>query len=141
MAQKSAGRKSAMTKEHKDALATGRTEGRTVRRYLEALESNRPKRGRKRTHESIERRLAAIAESIDTADPLTALKMTQERMDLENELAALGAGDDMVEAQAQFVAIAASYSARQGISYGAWREIGVPAAVLKEAGLSRSNVY
>jgi hypothetical protein len=127
-----------MTKQHKDALATGRTEGRTVRRYLEALESNRPKRGRKRTPESIERRLVAISETIDTVDRLSALKLTQERMDLESELAALGAGDDLAEAQAEFIAIAEAYSERQGISYSAWREIGVPAAVLRDAGLSRS---
>jgi hypothetical protein len=127
-----------MTKEHKEALAIGRTEGRTVRRYLEALESNRPKRGRKRTAESIERRLAVIGESLDSADPLTALKLTQERMDLEAELATLGGGEDLAELESEFVAIAASYSTRQGISYGAWREIGVPAAVLKEAGVSRS---
>jgi hypothetical protein len=36
------------------------------------------------------------------------------------------------------VEVAASYSARQGISYDAWREIGVPAAVLREAGVSRA---
>ena len=38
--------------------ASGRTSGNAVRRYLEALENNRPKRGRKRTPESINARLA-----------------------------------------------------------------------------------
>jgi hypothetical protein len=37
-----------------------------------------------------------------------------------------------------FVKVAASYSARQGISYASWREVGVPAAVLKRAKISRS---
>ncbi len=127
-----------MTKEHKEALAVGRTEGRTVRRYLEALDSNRPQRGRKRTPESIERRLSVIGDTIDGADPLTVLKLTQERMDLEAELATLGAGEDLQQLEDEFVEVAASYSARQGISYSAWREIGVPAAVLKEAGVSRA---
>ena len=36
-----------MSADHKAALAKGREEGRIVRRYLEALESNRPRRGRK----------------------------------------------------------------------------------------------
>ena len=42
-----------MSNEHKQALAEGREQGRGVRLYLEALEKNRPKRGRKRTSDSI----------------------------------------------------------------------------------------
>ena len=38
-----------------------------------------------------------------------------------------------------FITVAKSYSARQGISYATWREIGVDAAVLKRAGISRSD--
>ena len=38
-----------MTDEHKAALAQGRSEGRAVRDYLDALRANKPKRGRKRT--------------------------------------------------------------------------------------------
>ena len=47
-----------MSDDHKAALAAGRNEGRAVRRYLEALEAHKPKRGRKRTPESIQKRLA-----------------------------------------------------------------------------------
>jgi hypothetical protein len=46
--------KRAMSKQHKAALAVGRAEGLAVRRYLDALEAHKPKRGRKRTPESIE---------------------------------------------------------------------------------------
>ena len=56
MAEKKA-RKRSMSDDHKAALAAGRNEGRAVRRYLEALEAHKPKRGRKRTPESIEKRL------------------------------------------------------------------------------------
>ncbi len=48
----------AVTAEHKAAMAVGRNESRSVRLYLEALTANRPKRGRKRTAESIAKRLA-----------------------------------------------------------------------------------
>src|SRR5438067_1738803 len=47
--------KSPMSAQHKEALAVGREQGRAVRRYLEALEANRPKRGRKRTTDSVKR--------------------------------------------------------------------------------------
>ena len=50
-----------MTAEHKAALAQGRAEGRAVKEYLEALSANKPKRGRKRTPDSIGRRLEKIA--------------------------------------------------------------------------------
>ena len=53
--------KESMSDAHKAALARGRTEGRTVRVYLEALPANKPSRGRKRTAESINKRRSWIA--------------------------------------------------------------------------------
>src|SRR5947209_20418106 len=78
-------RQRTMSEEHKAALAEGREHGRVVRRYLEALESHRPRRGRKRTPESIAKRLAAIDERLANADPLSRLHLLQERTDLEQE--------------------------------------------------------
>ena len=72
-----------MSDEHKAALAAGRNEGRAVRHYLEALEAHKPKRGRKRTPDSIQKRLAAIERQLAEADPLTRLHLVQERMDLD----------------------------------------------------------
>jgi hypothetical protein len=43
-----------MSDEHKAALAEGRNQGRAVRRYLEALDAHKPRRGRKRTTESMQ---------------------------------------------------------------------------------------
>jgi hypothetical protein len=126
-----------MTAAHKEALAQGRTESRVVRAYLEAMEAHKPKRGRKRTPESIERRLHAIDNELEGADALTRVRLTQERMNLQEEVAMLEAGNDLGELEAQFVEVAASYSERQGISYAAWREIGVAPAVLRSAGVSR----
>ena len=62
-----------MSTAHKEALAQGRSESLVVRNYLEALTSNKPKRGRKRTPASIDARLKAIAAKIDGADALTKL--------------------------------------------------------------------
>jgi hypothetical protein len=128
-----------MSSEHKAALAVGRTEGRSVRVYLEALESNRPKRGRKRTAESVAKRLAVVAKQIPSADPLRRLQLTQERMDLEAELAAMDDKVDMRALENEFVKAAKGYSQRKGITYAAWRQIGVTPAVLKRAGVSRSS--
>ena len=46
---------------------------------------------------------------------------------------------DMGELESGFVKAAASYGGRRGISYAAWREVGVPAAALKAAGIRRSS--
>ncbi len=60
-----------MSDEHKAALAEGRNQGRAVRTYLEAFEAHKPKRGRKRTPESMQKRLHRIEKEIPEADPLT----------------------------------------------------------------------
>jgi uncharacterized protein YicC (UPF0701 family) len=128
-----------MSDEHKAALAEGRNQGRAVRRYLEALDAHRPKRGRKRTTESIQKRLARIETELASADPLKRLQLIQERLDLQDELEHANAKVDLTELETEFVRAAADYSARKGISYAAWRELGVEAAVLKRAGISRSR--
>lgn len=128
-----------MTTEHKAAIAAGRTESRAVKNYLEALERNRPKRGRKRTPDSINKRLSTIDSQLATADVVKRLALVQERLDLLAELDRLGDQEDISVAEAEFVEVAAAYSERKGISYSAWREIGVSAAVLKAAGVSRSS--
>ena len=126
-----------MSDDHKAALAVGRAEGRSVRAYLEALESTRPKRGRKRTKESIGTRLDKIETELETADALKRLQLTQERLDLSAELENMDSGVDLAELEAEFERVAKGYAARKGISYAAFRQLGVPAAVLKRAGITR----
>lgn len=128
-----------MSNEHKRALAIGREQGRAVRRYLEALEAHRPKRGRKRTPDSIKRRLGDIDARLETADPLSRLQLVQERMNLETELAAKSEAVDLAALEEEFVAAAKEYGERKGISYAAWREAGVDAAVLKRAEIRRGG--
>jgi hypothetical protein len=131
------GPKNPLSDQHKAAMAAGRTEGRAVREYLDALRSNKPKRGRKRTPDSIKARLAKIDDELAVADPLEELRLLQERRNLTTELEGMGAQVDMAALEAEFVKVAKSYSERQGISYATWREVGVEAAVLKAAGIGR----
>lgn len=128
-----------MSEEHKAALAEGRAQGRAVRRYLEALEAHKPKRGRKRTPESMRKQLDRIETEIPTADPLKRLQLIQQRLDLQKELAASEETVDLDALESEFVAAAKGYGERKGISYDAWRELGVPATTLKTAGISRSS--
>jgi hypothetical protein len=128
-----------MSDSHKAALAEGRDQGRAVRRYLEALEAHKPKRGRKRTPESVQKRLAAIDEKLAEADALTRLHLVQERMNLENELATSDSTVDIQALEDEFAAAAAPYGTRKGITYAAWRQLGVDPAVLRKAGIKRGG--
>ena len=128
-----------MSNEHKAALAEGRSQGRAVRRYLEALEAHKPKRGRKRTPDSMRKRLERIETEIPSADPLKRLMLIQERLDLQAELASSEDTVDLEGLEAEFAGVARDYGMRKGISYTAWRELGVSPAVLKRAGISRAS--
>jgi hypothetical protein len=126
-----------MSSEHKAALALGREQGRAVRRYLEAVDQNRPKRGRKRTADSINKRLDAIEKLLPDSDALTRVLLIQERIDLRQELEQKQSAVDLGELEDQFIKSAAEYGRRKGISYEAWREAGVDAGILRKAGISR----
>jgi hypothetical protein len=132
-----AAKKRTMSAGHKEALAVGRNESRAVSSYLKALEANKPKRGRKRTAETVKARLAKIDAEMRDADALSMLNLRQERLDLQNELATMNQKSDLRSLEADFVKAAKGYSQRKGITYGVWRQSGVAADVLKKAGINR----
>jgi ATP-dependent exoDNAse (exonuclease V) beta subunit len=139
MADSKKSSKAGMTDAHKAALAEGRDQGRAVRRYLEALDANKPKRGRKRTPETMKKRLERIQDEMGQADLLQRLQLVQERIDLERQIETAGATVDLTELEQDFVKAASAYSDRKGISYAAWRELGVSAATLQAAGIGRGS--
>ncbi len=102
-----------------------KAETRAVRDYLKALEANQPRRGRKRTPDGVRRQLAAIDAQMDGASVTKRLSLIQQRLDLEAELERLQAAGsiDLSALEADFVAHAAAYSGKRGISYAAWREV------------------
>ena len=120
---------------------TEKTEVAVVRDYLKALEQNAPRRGRRRTPESVERQLAVLEGEMEGASVTKRLGLIQERIDLEADLEALQqAGSVNLSAlEAGFATHAAAYGGRRGISYAAWREVGVSSATLKSAGIRRST--
>ena len=128
-----------VSEEAKAARAAGQAQGRTVSRYLNALDQTKPKRGRQRSAEKMQARVAELPNEIAQAKPLKRVHLIQELMDLEAELEKEEETVDISGVEAEFTAIAADYSERKGISYAAWREVGVPANVLKAAGIARTR--
>ena len=127
-----------MSTSHKQALAEGRELGRAVRLYLEAMEQNRPKRGRKQTPDSIKKRLVAIDEKLASAGGTTRLQLIQERIELQDKLKAADSKVDLSELEKDFIKSANGYGEKKNISYAAWREAGVSAEVLKKASIGRA---
>jgi hypothetical protein len=128
-----------MSDEHKAALAEGRRQGRDVRDYLNALERGK-RRGRRLSPEELESRVAGLRDRIaEEPDAARRLELVQQRLDYEDRLAAESDEPDMESLEAAFVTAARPYSERKGISWTAWRELGVPAAVLKRAGVPRTR--
>lgn len=131
-------KKRGMSDEHKAALAAGREQSRAVSNYLEALEANKPKRGRKRTLDTVKRQLAEASEELDESTGIRKVELVQRRRDLEVELATMqaGGGPDLVALEKAFVKHAKGYAKRKGISKAAFREVGVSAEILKRAGVA-----
>lgn len=119
----------------KAARAQAREDTRIVREYLETcLIVNR--RGPKRTPDRIQSMLATAEVKAETSsDVMAKLMALQEMHNLKAELARTMDAPDHSAAEAAFIAVGARYAARKGISYQAFRQTGVPAAVLRQAGI------
>lgn len=128
-----------MSDEHKAAIAAGRIEAAAVRDYLEALETHRPRPGRRQSAESLNAKKAAIDVQIADAKPIKRLLLMQERRDVETAIEALQVEPDMASVEEGFVAHASNYGQRKGIQYATWREFGVPADMLARAGITRGG--
>lgn len=124
-----------MTDEHKAALAEGREQGRIVDNYLVALETNRPKRGRKVTPESRQKKLDEIERDLLTASGVERLKLLQLQKNLQAQQAEKKPENDLPALEKEFIRVAAAYAAKQGIVRSTFVDMGVPVPVLKAAGL------
>ena len=127
----------ALTTEHKKLMAQGRRQTRIVERYLRHIESTEAQK-RRPSPEDLTSELVEVEDSLVQASGISRLELLQKRENLQ--LLAIEAdpqNDD--ELEKQFVAVAASYSERKGVSYSTWREFGVPKTVLEAAGIARTR--
>jgi hypothetical protein len=67
--------------------------------------------------------------------PIREVELIQQRLDIDAQLAQADQAARLGELEEAFVNVAASWAKRTGISSAALREVGVPASVLKRAGL------
>jgi len=125
---------------HKRALADGRTMSAVVDRYLSAV--NTPKRrGRKVSKAALVQRLTDARAKAKSANGVDKVLAAQEVRDLEVRIANMdtATGGDVKSLESAFVKVARRFGENRGIGYGAWRDAGVPAVVLKKAGVARTR--
>jgi hypothetical protein len=128
-----------MSQDHKDALAKGRQASRAVRAYLDALEANKPKRGRQRSPESIQKRLDELENELANASAFERLGLLAETERLQTSLDQLAPGEGLGPLRKSFIKWAKVYGEAKGISYATWRAAGVSAEDLKAAKITRSR--
>jgi hypothetical protein len=112
----------------------------TVDRYLAAVTTPK-RRGRKVSTAMLEQRLVSARARFKTAAGVEKVLAAQEIRDLQAKIAQQrsATGVDVRSLEASFVRIAKRFSENRGIAYGAWRDAGVPAQVLKRAGVARTR--
>ena len=135
------GRARTLSSSHKDAVRhEGRRMSATVDRYLRALHTPK-RRGRKVSKTRLGERLVSADMRAKSATGVDRVVASQEARELRDRLAALHAAEslDIAILEAEFVRVAKHFSGEPGNSgYGAWREAGVPSAVLIRAGIART---
>ena len=126
---------------HKAAMAAGREAARMVNAYLVALDDFRPKRGRRISKDDLEKRLDSARSEAAQAAGTARLLAIQLVHDIERRLSELAnsAEDTLADLEAGFVKAAKAYSDNKGITYATWRAAGVPADLLKRAGITRAG--
>jgi uncharacterized coiled-coil DUF342 family protein len=126
-----------LTKKHKEALARGRRQAKAVRGYLEALNVDRRKVS---DPDDLRKRVDGLQQKIaEEDDPVNEVELIQKRLEAEAQLEDAQEAPDFEELEKEFKKAVRGYSERKGITYYAWREIGVPAGVLRDAGVPRSR--
>jgi len=125
-----------MTQSHKDALKDGRNRGQIVRRYLKAIESAKPRRGRPITPEGLRKSIEKIDADLATEkDPLRKLDLVQSKIKKQKDLEEFESPIDMVALENEFIRVAKDYNDSKELSPEAWLELGVPREVLRRAGI------
>jgi hypothetical protein len=110
-----------------------RAETNAVAAYLTALRAPKvPARSRA----NLEKRRAQIEQWIaEESSPIREVELIQRRLDIDAQLAQIDKAARLPELEEAFIKVAASWAKRTGIGAAALREVGVPASVLKRAGL------
>lgn len=107
----------------------------TVERYLNALDA----RGSVANPEHLEAAIDQLSEQIEATSDLERLALVQKRIEAETLLMKILEESERLELlENEFVEVASDWAAAHGVTYQAFRRVGVPVAVLDRAAISRT---
>ncbi len=130
----------AARKARTSALADPRAPSATIDRYLAALTTPK-RRGRKVSKATLEQRLVLARGRFEAGVGVERVLAAQEIRDITAKLTKLQMSPvvDVERLEAAFVKFAKKFGEESGVTYGAWRDAGVSAHVLRKAGISRTR--
>lgn len=122
------------SEEWKEASRFGHESNRLVDEYLAVLKQPKPRMPSQKT---VER----IAAEMPKARGVQLVILMQQEKDARAALEHATKGKErLAAAEAGFVTVAKRFSEKKKITYDTWRDFGVPAPVLKKAGIARTRI-
>lgn len=113
----------------------GVAQAKTLQAYIDAL-TDAPTT--KWTPETLKKQLEGVEENLAAANSaLQKLTLIQRKLDIEKQLGILCGVQSFEQIEQAFVDIGLDLATRKGITYEAFRLIGIPAGVLERAGIKR----
>jgi hypothetical protein len=126
-------------KAQKAAVLDAKTEAQRISQYLRALQLKKTKMGPKAKPEVLARRVSKARDAAAMRTGIRQLEAVQRLRNLERKQADPSMNGNFEKLETNFIETAKGFGERKGIDYGTWRAVGVDAAVLKKAGITRAG--
>lgn len=114
----------------REAIIEAKRQSQQISHYLRSLTGPRTI-----DPEVLAEKIVQAKELVGSTTGLKRLAAVQRQRDLER----MKGGTGQSQYEGEFIKYAKTYGEKNGIDYGSWRAVGVDAAVLKKAGISRTN--
>lgn len=127
---------------HKKALTSGRLESKAIGDYVDALKAGAGKaRKSRRTRDDVRAEIKEAKAELRTARAVDRVRLQQRLIDLDVELGEIAKFVDIAPLEREFIKVVKRFSERNGITWTAWRKVGVSAAVLRAAKVPPTRQY
>lgn len=106
-----------------------------IRRYFNSLDRPRTRKRKSPDVDKLHRRLDEVEGLLPSADPLRRVHLHQEQINLLRRLEEVETPVNPEEVEMKFIEYVAPWAEEKGVSWAALRAAGVPARILRQAGM------
>lgn len=132
-------KKATAKKAQSAAVTAAKIEATRISLYLRALEKKQKGPGQKRNPAVLAKRIEQAQAQVKARTGLARLQAVQRLRNFQRQATDPAMNGNFGRFEKNFIASAKSYGARNNIDYGTWRHCGVPASVLKQAGIAQTR--